>query len=107
MQPEEHQAQKALKSTIDAEQVTWTVKYQPRLPSKTICCHRILLPHCMKQSLKDAQEFPWPWLLFHLPTVQTIRRTSGLIGVHYAYWTQEHTQKYQQNLNRFCSSGNY
>jgi hypothetical protein len=58
-------------------------------------------------SLKDAQEFPWPWLLFHLPTVQTIRRTSGLIGVHYAYWTQEHTQKYQQNLNRFCSSGNY
>jgi hypothetical protein len=63
MQPEEHQAQKALKSTIDAEQVTWTVKYQPRLPSKTIS-HRILLPHCMKQlevkSLKDAQEFPWP-----------------------------------------------
>jgi hypothetical protein len=24
-----------LKSTIDAEQVTWTIKYQPRLPSKT------------------------------------------------------------------------
>jgi len=54
-------AQKALKSTIDSEQVPWTIKYQPRLPTKTIS-HRIRLPHCMKEtevkSLKDAQEFP-------------------------------------------------
>lgn len=46
--------------------------------------------------LKMHKNFHGLLVLFHLPAIQTIRRTSGLIGVRYAYWTQE----YLQNINR-------